>query len=139
MFIGKRRKKMYQLNHNNNPDAVIRVKTITYLREALRDFWDSAFTIVPDNSPELEDDFLFRSKSQYDSIENMEFEQIKEEIAKFDWSLWKLDLTVEELTLIQAIRKSGLTIQKLTNEINNVYRETPHQEAFREAMRELAK
>jgi hypothetical protein len=128
---------MYQLNHNNNPDAVIHHDEIKDVKESLMDFWNTAFTIVEDSSPELEDDFLYRSKSQYDAIDNMEFDQLKEEFEKFDWTLWDMELSNDEMILIEAVRNSGLSVKKLLNEINNVYRQTPHQESFSQAMKKL--
>lgn len=128
---------MYQLNHNNNPEAVTHDETIEDVRESLKDFWNTAFTIVEDGSPELEDDFLYRSKSQYNEIDSMDFEQLKEKFKEFDWSLWNIELTNEEMILVNAVRDSGLSVRKLLNEINNVYRETPYQNSFKEAMGDM--
>jgi hypothetical protein len=46
-----------------------------------------------------------------------------------------MTITWEEKILIQSIRKSGLPIAKVANELNNVYRETEHQQAFTDALK----
>lgn len=46
-------------------------------------------------------------------------------------------LTLAEKRLIQAIRTSGIPITKLSNEICNVYRETPYYDSFAKAYKKI--
>jgi hypothetical protein len=78
---------MYTLKHNNNEDIEVKVTTLEEARQELRDFYKLSMTMLNDNDPKLEDDFLYYSESKYKSIDSMNYEELKEEFDRFDWAL----------------------------------------------------
>lgn len=89
----------YLLWKIGNTEASYIDNTIEEVREGLRFMFEMAFDdrFVDDDDPRLEDPFLYCSKSRYESINSMDYKQLKKEYySEFYWNLLMIEDTIDK-------------------------------------------
>ena len=67
------------------PEVNIDINSIEELKTILKDMWSMSFIIVK-NNVKIEDDFLYRSEQQLNSINRMTLQELKKEFEDMCWS-----------------------------------------------------
>lgn len=83
----------YILMNLGNPEACYIDNGLDAVRESLKFFFENSFDeILEDDDERLEDSFKYISKSRFNSVPNMTFEKLQEELYdEFNWGLVELD------------------------------------------------